>query len=1220
MLPLSAPRDADITFADPGDTTSFTETLRDLSRASGQPSPAELARMQVEAPAQFAVGFRAAERQMRLVDSFNARDNALAEAAAHRIRTVRDITGVELENPFDGGYAAEAARRVRAMRAAGEDVSEFDNDPLSTKMRLRIFNEKMAEAVPDRAAALDFGQPLEDQAKALARGAAFDAEHAEGGWPAAIAGGLWGLRRDPLFLTSLFVGPGLSQAGTTLARLGWSAVNQGLTNMGLMAIEQPAVQAWRREIGERSGVVPALENVGLAFVFGAIPGAAMQGVKELATPARSAIERISTGVPQAGDVAEAARRLGVTLDDATARAVAAAEADTPQAAAAIGAPPPGVPAAEHAEIAAQAVRFAEDPANNPPPEIPLIAPERPADQARVVDEALPAAPGDRTEVDGKPVAFHRFDPAELSTDAAAFQYKGGGDASGVTNRLKNVTTWDPVASGKVLVFERADGTRVIADGHQRLGLAKRLAGPRFRGHPLPDRGVAPANLARDGTIYVGPKNGLHFDIEAPPELRAGLKPGEYTWADTGFVTPDGKFLDREAALAWVNANEKKMRPADNMGVELDAADYREQVPHALRSTAQPPPSADIRLDGFLFREADGWTPADVRALAAKKNMQESSGDALDAARVLRDRPDLLDGSLPVTSPMMKNAVYLSHLSDEAFGMALNDVVPANYAAAVGAMVHDKLKHASILADLVRFKPESEREARVLIGEIVSAGFRTEEQISLFGETVATKSLMGQRVKVLDAALAGLVKDKRLFGTLAEKADAIEAAGNRLARQTNTARARDAAQLSDMLSRLARRTGPVSDALNRAAASMAEGTPRAKAAGAFLDEVRELLDRDGLVGLLQPPELKPALVVEPGTKEAAAAAETAIAERTGLAGEISAPVAPDPAEIGKASPRSPKSQEGAIDAVDDFTSGQAGVSVEQLHLRAQALQAEIATAGKAAADESGALFVNPGFKLPERLAEKIARKGYDDASQITDAARGGMIVETPAQADAAVAALSRHFDVIDEGWKTNAVGYIDRKVLVRGADGTVGEIQIIPSRMFEAKKGGGQKLYTQARSMQRSPERTALEDQQRELYSAASARFGAEWSGIFETSSGPNLPSNVRRQASSDMTPDVSATSSSSTGTQGAPGLSTANANRSGVSTAGRQSQLQNVSIDESVRSDLLVGKPAEPDLFGSIAVAERADGRDVRLVSRAAALEDADRPTFHADLVNACKE
>ena len=63
----------------------------------------------------------------------------------------------------------------------------------------------------------------------------------------------------------------------------------------------------------------------------------------------------------------------------------------------------------------------------------------------------------------------------LTTDAKAFQYKSGGDEAGVTERLQGVQRWDPVKAGIAIVYERKDGTRVVADGHQRLGLAKKMA-------------------------------------------------------------------------------------------------------------------------------------------------------------------------------------------------------------------------------------------------------------------------------------------------------------------------------------------------------------------------------------------------------------------------------------------------------------------------------------------------------------------------------------------------------------------------------------------------------------------------------------------------------------------------------------------------------------------------------------------------------------------------
>lgn len=68
------------------------------------------------------------------------------------------------------------------------------------------------------------------------------------------------------------------------------------------------------------------------------------------------------------------------------------------------------------------------------------------------------------------------DPNTLQVDARTFQFKEGGDELGVTDRLKGVEKWEPDFAGVALVYERQDGARFIADGHQRLNLAKRTGG------------------------------------------------------------------------------------------------------------------------------------------------------------------------------------------------------------------------------------------------------------------------------------------------------------------------------------------------------------------------------------------------------------------------------------------------------------------------------------------------------------------------------------------------------------------------------------------------------------------------------------------------------------------------------------------------------------------------------------------------------------------------
>lgn len=76
--------------------------------------------------------------------------------------------------------------------------------------------------------------------------------------------------------------------------------------------------------------------------------------------------------------------------------------------------------------------------------------------------------------DVRPYGAETFTPDQVETDAGLMQYKSGGDEAGVTEKLKNVTAWNPIVSSEILVWQTKDGRNIVVDGHQRTGLAKRL--------------------------------------------------------------------------------------------------------------------------------------------------------------------------------------------------------------------------------------------------------------------------------------------------------------------------------------------------------------------------------------------------------------------------------------------------------------------------------------------------------------------------------------------------------------------------------------------------------------------------------------------------------------------------------------------------------------------------------------------------------------------------
>lgn len=723
--------------------------------------------------------FRAAEEAQVLTQNATNLVQRRKRAYDDRIKAVKDATGIELENPY----------RVRTMPTMDELKARLPNENIH-ETRKRLFAERLADLQrqhPDKADRIQAGYSLEDQARQIGQDAETrlstlmaDPNNPRGSLGASFGGSAWGYVKDPLQFITLFAGGGSGTGATVGGRILSAFVREGLVNAGVETVLQVPAQIGRSEAGLESGIAEGARNVGLAGLLGGIAGGTLRGGGEIlsalkpGTKAGQALERAATGDVQDADLKTVADALGIDPDPEVRKTFDAALEAAADDRAAFNPAPEGVTREEATRIAREAVEQAAD--DGPPSSGAVQKPKRPADLASVIDEVADPPTGRKLTVQGKTVRFEQFDPADLKTDAAAYQYKGGGDAAGVTGRLGDVRKWDPTASGKTFVHERADGARYIADGHQRLGLARRL-----------------------------------------------------------------------------------------------------------QSEGQ-----DVALDGYLFREKEGWTAAEVRALAAKKNMQEGSGTPLDAARILRDSPELLDDSLPVSGPMMRKAIGLSRLSDEAFGMTVNGLVPENQAALVGEMVPDPALHAGVIQDLLKFAPETERQARLLIGESISSGRMVELQNDMFGSFQVERTLMGERVKVLDAAIKALKSDKRLFATLADNAEVIEAAGNRLDTSGNEAKAATADMVGELLDRMARTRGPVSDALSKAARQMAEGKKPAAAARAFVSDVQTMIDEGGLGRLLSPPEpeLKPAATIEPGSPEAASMADE-LAPQEPTVGELEA---------------------------------------------------------------------------------------------------------------------------------------------------------------------------------------------------------------------------------------------------------------------------------------------------------------------------------------------
>ena len=199
--------------------------------------------------------------------------------------------------------------------------------------------------------------------------------------------------------------------------------------------------------------------------------------------------------------------------------------------------------------------------------------------------------------------------------------------------------------------------------------------------------------------------------------------------------------------------------------------------------------------------------------------------------------------LPPRQAMVQQGRALAALSPEAFGVVENGIVPPEYAAAVGARIVDPREQMAALDVLARAQPANANQARIMVEDIRNSGFLQGSQTTLFGDEAFARSLVPERAKVLDNAMRTLRRVKSVFGAAVEGEDTLAAAGNRMDTAANVEGKSQNERLIDNLQRNATTRGPLSDALNAAAADLAAGKAVAAVTSRFLADARRL-ERSG----------------------------------------------------------------------------------------------------------------------------------------------------------------------------------------------------------------------------------------------------------------------------------------------------------------------------------------------------------------------------------------
>jgi len=502
------------------------------------------------------------------------------------IDEIYEATGRRFNHPTDEAVSLN----VIGTNAGEKLVADFFEKTTASADETKLFTAKSQETLENEIAE---------------RGALFEAElekvssRATGtGVLGAFTGAIGAAFTDPPLLFSLPIG---APAASGILRTG---LIEGLIGAGTEAIIQPVVQGYRSELGLEAGFDRALVNIG----FGAVGGAAFgSGLKSLGVLAGWSSKKL---IRAFDDVVK-----DPTPEQRGARD-AMQEVDNQEQ----SNPYKGEPTArtDHERRTVEGIRAAED----------VRVPEMPERAASAHEVPINLVNGDG--------GIKRFNPADIIVDAKRFQFKSETDEFGVTTRLKDVEEWDEIKAGVVVLWQD-DGKFFVADGHQRIGLAKRLKDPDIKINAFVLR-AADGVTDIDARVIAAAKNiaeGTGSAVEAAKVLRAA--PGfELNLPPTSALVRQAQNLSRVAddAFGMVVNEQVPENYAALVGKLVDDEDLHLAIMEIL---AEASPANVVQAEAIV-RQAQV-------AGKSKEVQQTLFGEEEITTSLFKDRARILDKAL-----------------------------------------------------------------------------------------------------------------------------------------------------------------------------------------------------------------------------------------------------------------------------------------------------------------------------------------------------------------------------------------------------------------------------------------------------------------------------------------------------------------------------------------------------------------------------------------------
>ncbi len=381
---------------------------------------------------------------------------------------------------------------------------------------------------------------------------------------------------------------------------------------------------------------------------------------------------------------------------------------------------------------------------------------------------------------------------------------------------------------------------------------------------------SPRSEAREGRDVKLPEDVMEVDastLELKPELMQYKSKTDTETGRNKALEGIEKFDQAKAGIiiAWEDVNGRRV-----------VADGHQRV-NLLKDLQAQGKEKDTKILTRVYRQEDGFTAKDVRTVAAEINIAQGTGTAMDAAKVIRELTDKeyteFIAKMPVTSSLVRDAVGLSKLGEEAFQVVVNELIEPRFGSMVGNAFEESEQTAAMQI-LIKSKPSNFNEAYAMIADIQAGGFVKSEQGGLFGE-VEMESLIKERAEILNAAESKLKKNVSVFNALTKEETRIEGAGNVLDTEANKAIAKEAGSIIDLALRTINTNPELNNELNRISKQYKAGAiTKAAAANEFVEAAKsytdsssgKLADKPGVEGSGEQKGEGPAETGAPAKKE------------------------------------------------------------------------------------------------------------------------------------------------------------------------------------------------------------------------------------------------------------------------------------------------------------------------------------------------------------------